>query len=67
MITKDTKLPCICIVDAPWNIFHGEKVKVISPCGMVIDGQMQYNCVLTDGNGGGMLPANILIPAEDER
>lgn len=52
------------IVDAKWSIFNGKIVEVISPCDIIIGGQMQYNCICEDGTGGGMLPENILKPIE---
>lgn len=54
----------ICLVDAKWSIFCGKEVEVISPAYLTIDGQPQWNCICTDGSGGGILPQNILIPIE---
>lgn len=56
--------PCRMIVDADWSIFNGKEVDVTSSCDLIIDGQMQYNCVCVDGSGGGMLPENILKPID---
>lgn len=53
-----------CIVTAKWSIFYGKEVEVISYAHLVIDGQPQWNCICTDGSGGGILPQNILIPIE---
>lgn len=53
------------IVDAKWNLFHGQIVNVTSPCYLSIDGQPMYNCVCEDGSGGGMLPENILKPIKE--
>lgn len=57
--------PCKMIVDAEWNLFHGQIVNVTSPCYLSIDGQPMYNCVCEDGSGGGMLPENILKPIKE--
>lgn len=52
-------------VIAKWSIFYGKEVEVISCADMIIDGQMQWNCVCTDGSGGGILPENSLKPIEE--
>lgn len=63
-LKKMIQTPTKRIVDAKWSIFYGKVVQVISPCYIVMNGQMQYNCICEDGSGGGMLPENILKPIE---
>ena len=55
--------PCEMMVDAEWNIHHGKRVKVKAPC-MFIGGRLHYDCQCVDGNGGGLIPENILKPIE---
>lgn len=54
-----------CLVTAKWSIFYGKEVEVISFAHLIIDGQPQWDCICTDGSGGGILPQNVLKPKEN--